>query len=71
MEELQNTTESLGKTNLSLDKSGLLQFKNRIYIPDSTELKLTVLDGVHNKPYSGSSRITKNDNNTKKVILLA
>jgi hypothetical protein len=53
MVELQNTTESSDKTDLSLDKSGLLRFKNKIYISDSTELKLTVLDEVHKKPYLG------------------
>jgi hypothetical protein len=51
--ELQNTTENSDKSDLSIDKNGLLRFKNRIYIPDSTELKLTVLDEVHKKPYSG------------------
>ena len=47
MEELQNNTADLDKQYLSIDKKGLLQFKNRLYIPDSTELKLTVLDEVH------------------------
>ena len=53
MAELQNTIENSDKSDLSIDKNGLLQFKNRLYIPDSTELKLTTLDEVHNKPYSG------------------
>ena len=53
MEELQNSTADPYKPDLSIDKKGLLQFKNRLYIPDSTELKLTVLDEVHKKPYSG------------------
>jgi hypothetical protein len=53
MVELQNTTESADKTDLSLDKTGLLRFKKKIYISDSTELKLTVLDEVHKKPYLG------------------
>jgi hypothetical protein len=51
--ELQNTTKNSDKIDLSLDRNGLLQFKNRIYIPDSTKLKLIVLDEVHKKPYSG------------------
>jgi len=51
--KLQNTIEISEKTNSSLDKNGLLWFKNMIYIPDLTELKLTVLDEVHQKPYSG------------------
>jgi hypothetical protein len=39
--------------DLSIDKKGLLRFKNKLYLPDSVELKLTVLDEVHKKPYSG------------------
>ena len=53
MEELQTTTENSDKTDLSIDKNGVLRFKDRIYIPDLIELKLTVLDEVHKKPYSG------------------
>ena len=53
MVELQNSTKNLEKTDLSLDINGLLQFKNRIYIPDSVELKSKVLDDVHKKPYFG------------------
>ena len=51
--ELQDTTGTLGKSVLSIDKNGLLRFKNRIYIRDSVELKLKLLDEVHKKPYSG------------------
>jgi hypothetical protein len=51
--ELQNTTKNLDKTDLRVDRKGLLRFKNRIYIPDLAELKLTVLDEVHKKPYYG------------------
>jgi hypothetical protein len=51
--ELQNTTTNLDKPDLSINKNDLLRFKNRLYIPDSTELKMTVLDEVHKKPYSG------------------
>jgi hypothetical protein len=49
MAEFQNSIEKLDKPDLSIDKKGLLRFKNRLYIPDSTELKLTVLDEVHKK----------------------
>jgi hypothetical protein len=52
MEELQNSTTNSEKPDLSIEKKELLRFKNRLYIPDSTELKLTVLDEVHKKPYS-------------------
>jgi hypothetical protein len=51
--DLQNNAENLVKIDLSLDINGLLRFKNRLYIPDSTELKITVLDEVHKKPYYG------------------
>jgi hypothetical protein len=53
VEELQNTTTNSDKPDLSIDKNGLLRFKNRLYILDSTELKITVLEEVHKKSYSG------------------
>jgi hypothetical protein len=49
---LQDNTDNLDRTNLILDRNGLLRFKNRIYIPDYVELKLIVLDKVHKRPYS-------------------
>jgi hypothetical protein len=52
VEDLRNNAENLDITDLSLDRNGLLRFKNRLYIPDSAELKLTVLGEVHKKPYS-------------------
>jgi hypothetical protein len=52
VELLKNTTNS-DKPYLSIDEKGLLRFKNRLYIPDSTGLKLTILDEVHKKLYSG------------------
>jgi hypothetical protein len=53
MEELQDSTANSDKSDLSINQKGLLQFKNRLYIADLEELKLTVLDKVHNKLYSG------------------
>jgi hypothetical protein len=53
MEELQNSFTNSDRLDISIDKQGLLRFKNRLYIPDSTEIKLTILDEVHKKPYSG------------------
>jgi hypothetical protein len=50
---LQNNAKNLDNTDLILDRNGLLRFKNRLYIPDSAKLKLTILDEVHKKPYSG------------------
>jgi hypothetical protein len=52
MEELENNVTNSDKTNISINKEGLLRFKNRFYVLDSTELKLTILDEVHKKPYS-------------------
>ena len=54
--ELQNTIANSDKPDLIIDKNGLLQFKNRLDIPVSTELKIIVLDEVHKKLYSGHPR---------------
>jgi hypothetical protein len=51
--DLQNNVENIDRTDLSLDRNGLLRFKKRVYILDFAELKLTNLDEVHKKPYSG------------------
>ena len=53
MADLQNNAKNLDTTDPNLDRNGLLRFKNRLYIPDSVELKLIVMDEVHKKPYSG------------------
>jgi hypothetical protein len=53
MVEFQNSIANLYKPDISIDKKGLLRFKNRLYIPDSKDLKLTILDEVHKKPYYG------------------
>jgi hypothetical protein len=53
MTKLQNSTANSDKLDLRIDKKGLLRFKNKLYIPDSTDLKLTVLDKLYKKPYSG------------------
>jgi hypothetical protein len=50
---LQRNEENMHSTDLSIDKSGLLRFKNRLYVPNSTELKMIILDELHKKPYSG------------------
>jgi hypothetical protein len=59
MAELQSSTTNLDKSDLSIDEKGLLRFKNIIYIPYSTELKLTVLDELHKKLYYGHPRYQK------------
>jgi hypothetical protein len=56
MAYLQNNAKTLDITDMILDRNGLLRLKNMLYIPDSTELKLKILDEVHKKPYSGHPR---------------
>jgi hypothetical protein len=43
----------MDKIVLSLDKNGLLRFKNMLYIPNFVDLKSTILDELHKNPYSG------------------
>ena len=50
MSELQNNTTISEEPYLSIDEKGPSQFKNSLYIPDSTELKLIILDEFHRKP---------------------
>jgi hypothetical protein len=57
--DLQDNAKNLDRTDLSLDRNGLLRFKNRLYIPYYMELNLTILDEVHKKPYSGHSGYQK------------
>jgi hypothetical protein len=66
--KLQNTTPNLDKPDLSIDKSGLLRFKNKLYIPDLAELKITVLDEVHKKPYSGHPGYQKTITTLRKLF---
>ena len=40
------------KTYFSLKKRGLQLHKNRLYIPNTTKIKLTVMDELHKRPYS-------------------
>ena len=40
-------------TDFNLKKQWLLLHKNRLYIPNITENKLTVMDELHKRPYSG------------------
>jgi hypothetical protein len=53
MENFQNSITNSNKPDISIDKKGLLRFKNRLYILDSAELKVTILDDVHKNMYSG------------------
>jgi hypothetical protein len=40
-------------TDFKIDQEGILKFKNIIYIPNSMDLKLMILNEIHKKPYSG------------------
>jgi hypothetical protein len=42
--KLQKNEEKLNKTDLSLDKNGFLRLNNRLYVPNSTNVKSTILD---------------------------
>jgi hypothetical protein len=66
MVELQNSTTNSDEPDISIDKEGLLRFKNRLYIPDSAEIKLNILEEVHKETVFWPSRLPKNNNNTQK-----
>jgi hypothetical protein len=68
MEKSLNSIANLYKIDTSIDKKGLLRFKNRLYILDSTELKLTILEEVHKKPYSGHSGYQKTITTLRKIF---
>jgi hypothetical protein len=68
MEELQNSTIDSDKPYLSIDKKGLLLFKNKLYILDLVELKLIVLDEVHKKLYSGHPGYQKTITTFRKIF---
>ena len=41
------------KSDLSLSGRGLLLHKGRLYIPNTAYIKLTMMDELHKRPYSG------------------
>ena len=47
------------KTHLSLNGRWLLLDKSRLYIPNSADIKLIIMDKLHKKPYSGHPRYLK------------
>ena len=58
--EYQNLKEKIAenernqtKMDLSLNGRRLLLHKGRLYIPNSVYIKLTVMDELHKRPYSG------------------
>jgi hypothetical protein len=68
MAYLQNNVENVDIIDLSLDKNGLIRFKNMLYILDSTELKLKMFDEVHKKPYYGHRGYQKTMTTPKKLF---
>jgi hypothetical protein len=68
MAELQNSVTNSDELDISIDKEGLLRFKNRLYVRDSIELKLTILDEVHKKPYYGHRGYQKTITTLKKLF---
>jgi len=56
---LQENAENPHKTDISVDKNGLLRFKNRLYVPNYTKLKTMILDKLHKNPYFGHPRYQK------------
>jgi hypothetical protein len=60
----------MNKTDLILDKNGLLRFKN-LYVPNFDDLKTTILDELHKKMYSGHRGYQKTITVLKKIVLLA
>ena len=54
----ENVTESL-KIGYSLNKKGLILYKNRLYIPNVPKVKLLILNEIHKSPYSVHPRCQK------------
>jgi len=46
----QNEAHNI-KTKSSLNKKGLLTYKNRLYILDSEDIKLLIMDEMHKRSY--------------------
>ena len=46
-----NESENV-KTNFSLNEKGLMLYKNRLYVPNIPEIKLLILNEVHQIHYS-------------------
>jgi hypothetical protein len=51
--KLQENAEKLNKKDLSLDKNGLLRFKNRLYVPNYVDLKSKTLNELNKRLYFG------------------
>ena len=66
----EESTESIIK-GYSLNKDGFLLFKDKLYVPNVSKVKLLILGEVHKTPYSGHPGYQKNYNHAEKRIFLA
>ena len=55
----------------NLNQKDLILFKNRMYIPNSKDLKLIIMDACHRKPYSGDPGYRRMITKLKIYIFLA
>ena len=55
----QNNNSNLSLFEFSLSQEGLLLYKNKLYIPRSTKLKLLILNEFHEIPFYGHPRYQK------------
>ena len=53
------TCEGAQDVDYFLTTDGLVRFKDKIYVPDSSELKKVILREFHVKPYLGHPRYPK------------
>ena len=53
-------------TYFSLNGRGLILNKRILYIPNSTDIKLIIMDELHKRPYSGHPRYQKMITMTRK-----
>jgi hypothetical protein len=58
----------MNKTDLSIKKNGLLRFKNRLYVPNSVDLKTTIIDELHKNPYSSHPGYQKTITSLRKLF---
>ena len=56
------------KIDLSLNGRGLLLHKRRLYIPNSTDIKLIIMDELHKIHYSGHPGYPKMITMTRKDV---
>jgi hypothetical protein len=68
--DLQGITKQLDETDLILDKSGLIRFKNRLYIPNLVDLKITIMEELHKNPFFGHPGYQKMVTTLRKFFLL-